>query len=84
MSLIEVSGLGKSYGPLKAVQNLSFAVEKGEILSLVGPDGAGKTSTFRAICGLISFDEGDIRIAGHDLRLASRQARQPCLVVADL
>ena len=67
MSLIEVSGLGKSYGPLKAVQNLSFAVEKGEILSLVGPDGAGKTSTFRAICGLISFDEGDIRIAGHDI-----------------
>jgi len=67
MSLIEVSGLSKSYGHLNAVANLSFTAAKGEVLSVVGPDGAGKTSTFRAICGLIGFDEGAIKISGHDI-----------------
>jgi ABC-2 type transport system ATP-binding protein len=67
MSLVAVDNLVKSYGKLKAVENFSLAAEKGDILALVGPDGAGKTSIFRAMCGLISCDAGKIAIAGYDV-----------------
>jgi ABC-2 type transport system ATP-binding protein len=67
MSIVEVNCLTKTYGPLKAVDNFSLTANKGEILALVGPDGAGKTSTFRATCGLIKYDSGEIKIAGYDV-----------------
>jgi ABC-2 type transport system ATP-binding protein len=62
--IIEVNNISKKYGPLRAVDDLSFAANKGEIVALMGPDGAGKTSIFRAICGLITFNNGEIRVAG--------------------
>jgi ABC-2 type transport system ATP-binding protein len=65
--IIEVKNISKSYGLLKAVDDLSFTAEKGQILAMMGPDGAGKTSTFRAVCGLITYDNGDITIAGYDV-----------------
>lgn len=64
MSIVEVHNLTKSYGAIKAVDDLSMAFDKGEIVALVGPDGAGKTTTFRAICGLVDFDSGSITVAG--------------------
>jgi ABC-2 type transport system ATP-binding protein len=67
MSLIQVSHLNKTYRTIQAVRDFSFTAKEGEILALVGPDGAGKTSIFRAICGLIQFDSGEIRIAGFDV-----------------
>jgi ABC-2 type transport system ATP-binding protein len=67
MPIIEVKNISKSYGPLKAVDDLSFAANKGEILAMMGPDGAGKTSTFRAVCGLITFDTGEIVISGYNV-----------------
>jgi ABC-2 type transport system ATP-binding protein len=67
MSIIEVNNLTKTYGSLKAVDSFSFTANPGEILSLVGPDGSGKTSIFRAMCGLIMYDSGQIRIAGYDV-----------------
>ncbi|KPL02726.1 MAG: hypothetical protein AMJ73_08310 [candidate division Zixibacteria bacterium SM1_73] len=67
MSIVEVSNLYKTYGPFEAVDNFSFSANKGEILSLVGPDGAGKTSIFRAVCGLIKYDSGQIKIASFDV-----------------
>ncbi|MGB2769563.1 MAG: ABC transporter ATP-binding protein [Candidatus Zixiibacteriota bacterium] len=67
MSIVEVSDLNKTYGPLKAVDDFSFTADKGEILSLVGPDGAGKTSIFRAVCGLVKYDSGGMKIAGFDV-----------------
>jgi ABC-2 type transport system ATP-binding protein len=67
MSIVEVNCLTKTYGPLKAVENFSFTANKGEVLALVGPDGAGKTSTFRATCGLIKYDSGEIKVAGFDV-----------------
>jgi len=67
MSTVEVSHLTKTYGSLKAVDNFSFTANKGEIVALVGPDGAGKTSTFRATCGLVKYDSGEIKIAGYDV-----------------
>lgn len=67
MSIVEVVNLTKAYGSIKAVDNFSFFANRGEILSLVGPDGAGKTSIFRAVCGLIRYDSGEIKIAGFDV-----------------
>jgi ABC-2 type transport system ATP-binding protein len=67
MSSIQVNHLNKTYGTIQAVKDFSFTAESGEILALVGPDGAGKTSIFRAICGLIQFDLGEIKIAGFDV-----------------
>ena len=67
MSSVEVAHLNKTYGSLQAVKDFSFTAGGGEILALVGPDGAGKTSIFRAICGLIEYDSGEIKIAGYDI-----------------
>lgn len=67
MNIIEAKNLSKSYGPLKAVDDFSFEAAKGEILALVGPDGAGKTSIFRSVCGLLHYDTGSIKIAGFDV-----------------
>jgi ABC-type multidrug transport system ATPase subunit len=67
VTIVEVKNLTRTYGSLLAVDNLSFAASKGEILALVGPDGAGKTTTFRAACGLLAFDKGEITIGGHNV-----------------
>lgn len=66
MRSVQVAHLNKTYGSLHAVKDFSFVARGGEILALVGPDGAGKTSIFRAICGLIEYDSGEIKIAGFD------------------
>lgn len=68
MSMVEVTGLSKRYQALTAVDDLNLSVEAGEIVAVVGPDGAGKTSLFRALCGLIAFDTGSARVAGMDVR----------------
>jgi ABC-2 type transport system ATP-binding protein len=67
MSLVRLSNLTKTYGSVKAVNDVNLAAEKGEILALVGPDGAGKTSIFRCTCGLLEFDSGQIEVAGFDV-----------------
>jgi ABC-type multidrug transport system ATPase subunit len=67
MSVIEIKNLTRKYGSVVAIDDLSLEAGKEEILALVGPDGSGKTSTFRAACGLINFDSGQITIAGYDV-----------------
>jgi len=64
MSMVEITQLSKRYRTLTAVDGFGMAVETGEIVAVVGPDGAGKTSLFRAVCGLINFDSGDVTIGG--------------------
>jgi ABC-2 type transport system ATP-binding protein len=64
---IEVSGLTKRYDSLVAVKDLSFAVKRGEVLGLVGPNGEGKTTTLRALAGIHPPSDGTIRICGFDL-----------------
>ena len=66
MSAIEVDNLHKSYGDLKAVDGLSFAVEEGEVFGLLGPNGAGKTTTIEILIGLRQRDSGDVRVMGFD------------------
>jgi ABC-2 type transport system ATP-binding protein len=67
MTLVVAQNLSKNYGPVRAVSDFSITADKGEIVALVGPDGAGKTSIFRAICGLITYDTGKITVAGYDI-----------------
>ncbi len=64
---IEVCDLTKSFGGLVAVDRLSFSVHRGEIFGLVGPDGAGKTTTMRMLAGIMTPDRGGISVAGCDV-----------------
>jgi len=65
--VIEVQGLTKRYGPTTAVDDVSFRVEKGEILGFLGPNGAGKTTTMRVLTGYIPATEGRAIVAGYDV-----------------
>jgi ABC-2 type transport system ATP-binding protein len=65
--IIETRGLTRRFGDLTAVDGLDLTVAQGEIFGLVGPDGAGKTTTLRLLCGLMDPTEGSARVAGHDV-----------------
>jgi ABC-2 type transport system ATP-binding protein len=65
--MIEVQHLTKRYGPVTAVDDVSFRVEKGEILGFLGPNGAGKTSTMRVITGYMPPTDGKVIVAGFDV-----------------
>lgn len=65
--MIEVEGLTKFYGTRKAIDNLSFKVEKGEVLGFLGPNGAGKSSTMKILTCFMPASEGKARVAGFDV-----------------
>jgi len=67
ISMIEIQNLTKEYGKIKAVDNISFSVEKGEILGFLGPNGAGKTTTMNILTGYISSTSGTVKVAGYDI-----------------
>jgi branched-chain amino acid transport system ATP-binding protein len=70
--VLEVSDLHISYGDIRAVAGVSFALEKGELISIIGANGAGKTSILSGIMGMVPIGRGDIRFRGTDMnRLAS-------------
>ena len=58
--------VSKRYGELTAVDQVSFTIERGEMFGLIGPDGAGKTTSIRMACGLLRADAGNIQVLGHD------------------
>lgn len=60
MNVLEVKNLQKSFGSIRAVQDISFAVEAGEVFTIIGPNGAGKTTTLEMIEGLVTPDHGEI------------------------
>jgi branched-chain amino acid transport system permease protein len=62
--LLSVGGLSKSFGGLKAVQDVSFTVREGEILGIIGPNGAGKTTLFNLLNGILKADRGSVTYAG--------------------
>ena len=66
--MIEVNGFTKYYGNVKAISNISFKVEKGEIIGFLGPNGAGKTTTMRAITGYLYPTKGTIKVGGYDIQ----------------
>lgn len=65
--MVEVKNLTKCYGDIKAVDNISFTVEKGEVLGFLGPNGAGKSTTMNMITGYISSTSGTVTIDGHEI-----------------
>lgn len=66
-SIIQAENLTRVFGALTAVDHLTFEVAEGEIFCLVGPDGAGKTTTMRLLCGLMNATEGRAIVVGHDV-----------------
>ncbi|WP_136523813.1 ABC transporter ATP-binding protein [Geomonas ferrireducens] len=73
---IELDGLTKSFPDVRAVDGLSFKVARGEIFGLVGPDGAGKTTTMRMLAGVLAPDAGSARVAGYDMTRDPEGAKQ--------
>ena len=74
--MIEVEQLSKTYGPIKAIEDVSFVVEKGEILGFLGPNGAGKTTTMRILTCFMPPTSGTARVAGYDIFNESLQVRR--------
>ncbi len=67
-NVIKLQNITKNYGDIKALNNMSLEVKKGEMFGLVGPDGAGKTTTIRILCGLIGFNNGEVFEFNKDLK----------------
>src|SRR5512142_191977 len=74
--LIEVNGLSKSFDGVPAVNGLNLQVRAGEMVGLVGPDGAGKTTTMRLLCGALKPTSGRVRVAGYELPQQAERARE--------
>ncbi|MCC6865706.1 MAG: ABC transporter ATP-binding protein [Ignavibacteria bacterium] len=64
---IEIKGLSKAFEKLKAVDNISLSISHKEVFGIVGPDGAGKTTLIRMLCGLLKPDSGSAKLLGYDL-----------------
>src|SRR5262249_55229621 len=75
-AVIEVRDLVRRFGSFTAGDHVSFDVRRGELFGLLGASGAGKTTTFRMLCGLLPATGGTLRVAGVDLRRARASARQ--------
>jgi ABC-2 type transport system ATP-binding protein len=63
---VHVANLRKRYGSVEALKGVSFHIDRGEMFGLIGPDGAGKTTAIRLLCGLLRPDAGEIRMRGHN------------------
>ena len=65
--MIEVESVSKSFGRIRALDNLSFSVAEGELMGIIGHNGAGKTTAIRIIAGILHPDSGTVRVGGHDV-----------------
>lgn len=74
-TVIRVAGLKKSYGDHVVLKGVDFSVKKGTMLALLGPNGAGKTTTVRILSTLLSYNEGEVTIAGNDVRTQADKVR---------
>jgi ABC-2 type transport system ATP-binding protein len=83
MGAIEVRGLTRRYGPLLAVDHVSFAVRRGEVFGFLGPNGAGKSTTVRMLTGYVPPSEGSALLDGHDIVTDALAARQRLGVVPE-
>ncbi len=74
--VIRVHNLERRFGDFLAVNQVSFRVRRGEVFGLLGANGAGKSTTFRMLCGLLPLSAGEVSVAGHDLARAAPEARR--------
>ena len=82
--LLEIEGLTKWFGPIAAVDDISFSVDRGEVLGFLGPNGAGKSTTMKMITGYLSPTAGKITVCGNDVRLHPIEASETEVVLQDL
>jgi ABC-2 type transport system ATP-binding protein len=75
-TLVRVEDLRKHYGPIRAVDGISFAVHRGDVLGFLGPNGAGKTTAMKLITGFLEADAGSIEVAGLDVTVHPLEARR--------
>ncbi len=73
---IQTEGLTKRFGDVQAVSDLSLAVQRGEMFGVVGPDGAGKTTAMRLLCGILRPTSGRARVLGHDLGAGLKEIKR--------
>src|SRR5438094_10338858 len=73
---VEAKGLSKTFGDVKAVQDVSFRVEKGEVFAFLGPNGAGKSTTIKMLCTLLRPTAGAGTVGGHDVAREARAVRR--------
>ena len=74
--MIQVEGITKSYGSVRALKGVSFSVDRGETLGVIGPNGAGKTTLLKILLGLVRPDHGSVRVDGLDLTRDPRGVRR--------
>jgi branched-chain amino acid transport system ATP-binding protein len=67
MPLLEINGVSKSFGGVRAVSNVSFGVEAGELVGVMGPNGSGKTTLFNVVAGALAPDAGHVRLGGREI-----------------
>ena len=75
-TMIEVSNLQKLYGTIRAVDGVTFQVQRGEIVGFLGPNGAGKSTTMKMLTCFIAPTEGEVRVAGYDIYTQSLDIRR--------
>src|SRR5712664_2462322 len=73
-AVIALESVGKRYGSRTIIHDLSFTVDKGEIVGFLGPNGAGKTTTMRMIAGFTAASTGRVRVAGYDMATQNVEA----------
>ena len=66
-SILELQGIVKNFGGIKAIDNLTMSLEKGQIVALIGPNGAGKTTVFNVVTGIYTADQGKVLLDGEDI-----------------
>ncbi len=81
--MIQVQGLSKSFGEVKAVQNVSFSASDGQITGLLGPNGAGKSTTLRMLYTLLKPESGTAKVDGFDVRQSPLEVQRRIGVLAD-
>jgi len=75
LNAVEIKGLYKTFGKVKAVDGLDLVIEKGQVFGLLGPNGSGKITTIKVLCGLLKKDRGEAKVLGEKVRSRSYLTR---------
>ena len=81
--MLRIQHLTKTYGEIRAVDDLSLTIAPGEICGFIGHNGAGKTTTIKAVCGILQFDSGEITINGHSIKKDPLQCKRDIAYIPD-